>query len=162
MNTIIYPYIPPNRHIRYVSAEHPYMVAAKTCAHEESLDTTMPVGSVVVLDGVVVGRGANGSNYHKTNVCERVLQGVPSGTRYDLCEGCHPKNHSERKAVADALANGYSLVGASLYSWGHWWACESCWSAIIEAGIKDVYFMEKSEVLFNRDHPGNIIGRQFA
>ena len=161
MNTIIYPYIPTNRHILYVPAEHSYIVAAKTCAREESLDTTVPVGSVVVLDGAIVGRGANGSDYHKTNVCERVLQGVPSGTRYDLCEGCHPKNHSERKAIQHALAQGHKLMGASLYSWGHWWACESCWDAIITAGIANVYLMQGSEVLFNKDNPKNVIGRQF-
>lgn len=160
--SITYPYIPKNRHIKYVSAEHPHMVAAKAHAREHSLDTTMPMGSVVVLDGVVLGWGANGSDYHKTHICERVQQGVPTGQRYDLCEGCHPKNHSELRAITNATAKGHQLAGASLYLWGHWWACESCWEAIIAAGITDVFAVEGSERLFNRDHPDNIIGRQFA
>lgn len=161
MNTISYPYLPPDRNFLYVPADHPYMEAAKACAREYSLDTVMPAGSVVVLDGRVLGLGANGSDYHKTRACERVRQGIPTGQRYDLCEGCHPKNHSELRAVADALAKGHKLAGASLYMWGHWWACESCWNAIIAAGIADVYLVEGSEKLFNKKHSDNIIGRQF-
>lgn len=159
--SITYPYIPQNQHIHYVSAEHPHILAAKAYAREHSLDKTMPAGSVVVLDDVMLGWGANGSDYHNTRACERVLQGIPTGQRYDLCEGCHPKNHSELRAVADALAKGHKLAGASLYLWGHWWACESCWNAIIAAGITNVYLVDGSEKLFNKDHPENVIGRQF-
>ncbi len=159
---ITYPYLPPNRSFLYVAAEHPHMVAAKNHAREHSLDATVPTGSVVVVGDMVVGRGANGSTYHEDHGCERVRQGVPTGQRYDLCEGCHPKNHSELRAIADAQAQGHQLAGASLYLWGHWWACQDCWEAIIAAGITDVFLVAGSEKLFNRDHPDNSIGRQFA
>lgn len=52
-------------------------------------------------------------------------------------------------------------ISTDLYLWGHWWFCEPCWNAMIEAGIRDVYLLENSEVLFNKAHPENIIGRQF-
>jgi len=161
MNTILYPYLPPDRVFLYVGSDNPHMLAAKAHAQANSLDATVPTGSVVVVGGTVVGCGANGSDYHKARQCERVRLGVPSGQRYDLCEGCHPKNHSEPRAIADAHTKVKFLQGADLYLWGHWWVCKDCWEAIIAAGIENVYLMEGSEKLFNRDHPDSIIGRQF-
>ena len=154
-----YPYLPEERTILYVPADDAWMLLAREHALARSLDQAVKTGSVVVKDGVVIGRGANGSDYHKTNVCERVKRGIPTGQGYELCEGCHPKNHSEPRAIADALQNGHETGGADLYLWGHWWCCEPCWRAIIEGNIRHVYLMEGSERLFNREHPDNILGR---
>jgi deoxycytidylate deaminase len=101
------------------------------------------------------------SDYHELHGCERIRQGIPTGQGYELCEGCHPKNHSEPSAIADAVSRDEDTRGADLYLWGHWWFCESCWDAMIAAGIRNVYLLEHSEVLFNKAHPGNSIGRQF-
>jgi deoxycytidylate deaminase len=159
---IQYPYIPKGRIIGYVSADNPFMLAAKDVAFRESMDNTVPTGSVIVLNDEIVGAGANGSNYHKTHVCERVKRGIPTGQGYELCEGCSPKNHSEPKAINNARKRVQNLDGASLYLWGHWWCCEPCWNAMIEAGISDIYLMDDSEKLFNKDSPDNIIGQQFT
>ena len=121
----------------------------------------MPGAAVLVKDGRMIGRGANGSDYHELHGCERVKQGIPTGQGYELCEGCHPKNHSEPTAIANAEAHGEDTEAADLYLWGHWWFCEPCWNAIIAAGIREVYLLEGSEVFFNKAHPENIIGRQF-
>lgn len=153
-----YPYLPEGRTILYVPAEDPFMQAAKAEAQEHSLDAVMPTGAVLVRDGEIVGRGANGSAYHTTHECERVKQNIPTGQGYELCEGCHPKNHAERRAVE----NTRDPAGADLYLWGHWWACEPCWEAILSAGVRDVYLMEGSEVLFDKNNPGNIVGKQFT
>src|SRR3989344_441935 len=59
------------------------------------------------------------------------------------------------------VKNGHETIGADLYLWGHWWACQPCWNAIIEAGIENVYLLKDSERLFNKASPDNIIGRQF-
>ena len=158
---ITYPYLPVDRKIQYVSADNEFMKEAKKIAFEKSLDTTMPAGSVLVKDSQVIGRGANGSDYHKSNECERVKQNVPTGQGYELCEGCHPKNHSEPRAVANAQKDGKDIDGADLYLWGHWWCCEPCWKSIIDAGVNNVYLMEGSEVLFNKENPNNIVGKQF-
>ncbi len=160
-SNIKYPYLPKGRTVEYVSVNNEYIQEAKKYARENSLDKTMPTGSVVVKDSAVIGRGANGSDYHQTHECERVKQHIPTGQGYELCEGCHPKNHSEPKAIKNAKDQGNDTNGADLYLWGHWWCCEPCWNAMVEAGIKNVYLMEDSEILFNKENPSNIVGKQF-
>lgn len=157
--TIQYPYLPNDRTICYVPADNLFMVAARAHALEHSLDEAVKTGSVIVKETVVIGWGANGSEYHRTNICERVKRNIPTGQGYELCEGCHPKNHSEPRAIAAAQAAGHDPRGADLYLWGHWWCCEPCWQAIIRAGILDVYLLEGSERLFNKTHPENILGK---
>ncbi|HYE22863.1 MAG TPA: deaminase [Candidatus Paceibacterota bacterium] len=158
MGPISYPYLPEGRSFLYVEEGNPFMAAARNYALAHSMDDAVKTGSVVVVDGVVVGEGANGSDFHKKQECERVKRNVPTGEGYELCEGCHPKNHSEVRAIRAALSKLDSVDGADLYLWGHWWACEPCWSAILDAGIARVYLMEGSERLFNKSHPDNILG----
>lgn len=158
---IKYPYIPAGKTIEYVSPSNEFILAAKKYAQEHSLDTTMPTGSAVVKDRNVIGIAANGSDYHKTHECERVKKNIPTGQGYELCEGCHPKNHSESRAIQNARDNGFDPQGTDLYLWGHWWCCEPCWNSMIEVGINQVYLMEGSEILFNKDAPGNVVGHQF-
>lgn len=155
------PYIPTGRTVLYVPASNQYMLEAKEYARNNSLDKEMPNTSLIVKDGIVIGRGANGSTYHETKGCERVRQNIPTGEGYELCEGCHPKNHGEGRAIKNAQDKGYDISGADLYMWGHWWCCKNCWDTIISAGIKNVYLLEDSEILFNKKDPDNIIGRQF-
>ncbi|HEV7702625.1 MAG TPA: deaminase [Candidatus Paceibacterota bacterium] len=158
---IKYPYLPEGRTILYVPISNPYMAEAKEYARLNSLDKSMPNASIIVKDNKIIGRGTNGSTYHDTHICERVKKNIPTGQGYELCEGCHPKNHGEPKAVKNAKDLGNDTDGADLYMWGHWWCCESCWSAMISAGIKNYYLLENSENLFNRESPDNIIGHQF-
>lgn len=158
---IEYPYMPEGRTILYVPESNPYMQEAKKFALEHSIDDMLKTGSIIVKDGKVVGRGANGSDYHKTHECERVKRGIPTGTGYELCEGCHPKNHGELKAIKNANELGNDTKGADVYLWGHWWCCEPCWKSMIDAGVNNVYLLENSEVLFNNKNPNNILGHQF-
>ncbi len=160
--TISYPYLPTGRTFKYVAEENPYVQEARTYAREHSLDESVQTGSVLVQNGEIIGRGANGSDYHTKHGCERVKRGIPTGHGYELCEGCHPKNHSEPRAIADAVKSGHNTIGADLYLWGHWWCCEPCWNAIIEAGIRDVYLLTGSEILFNKAHSDNVLGKQFG
>lgn len=159
---ISYPFMPHSGTIAYVSADNPYMQAAKAYAQKHSLDKNMPNASVIVHGDKIVGQGANGSNYHETHGCERVRLGIPTGQGYELCEGCSPKNHGEPRAIADAAAHGRDTHGSVLYLWGHWWCCEPCWNAMLAAGIDTVYLLEGSEILFNKQAPDNIVGRQFS
>lgn len=160
-NQIAYPYLPEGRGIKYVADGNRYMFLAKLFARKNSLDKTMPGAAVIVKNGNVIGIGANGSDFHKTHQCQRVLLGCKSGEGYDLCEGCHPKNHSEASAIANAKIGEYETNGADLYLWGHWWLCKDCWDKMITAGIKDVYLLFGSEKFFNKEHSENIVGRQF-
>ncbi|OGN03170.1 MAG: hypothetical protein A2655_03670 [Candidatus Yanofskybacteria bacterium RIFCSPHIGHO2_01_FULL_43_42] len=162
MAEIKYPYLPEGKTIKYVAGTNPCMIIAREIAQRYSLDRIMPGGAIIVRDGRILGRGANGSDHHEKHGCERVRLKCKTGEGYELCEGCHPKNHSEPRAINNAKDRGNDTRGADLYLWGHWWCCRWCWEAMIEAGIKNVYLMEQSEVLFNKDHPDNIVGRQFA
>ena len=162
MPDIKYPYLPEGRTVKYVAEAHPCILIAKEVARRQSLDKVMPTGSIIVRGGEILGRGANGSDYHKTRQCQRVALGCKTGEGYELCEGCHPKNHSEPKAIEDAGSRGNDTRGADLYLWGHWWWCGWCWDAMIKAGIKNVFVIRDSEILFNKEHPDNIVGRQFV
>lgn len=158
---IEYPYLPEGRTIEYVPADNLFMKAARDYAKIHSLDTVMPGAAVIVKDDKIIGMGANGSDYHETHECDRVKLGCKSGEGYELCEGCHPKNHSEPSAIADAVQAGQDTAGADLYLWGHWWCCQPCWETMIDSGINHVYLLEGSEKLFNKEDPDNIVGRQF-
>ncbi len=153
--------MPAGKTILYVPASNEFIQEAKKFAQKNSLDKVMPNSSILVKDGKIIGRGANGSTYHDTHECERVKRGIPTGQGYELCEGCHPKNHGEPKAIKEARDNGEDANGADIYPWGHWWCCEPCWNEMIKAGVKNVYLLEGSEVFFNKQNPDNIIGHQF-
>lgn len=160
-NGFTYPYIPEGRSHEYVPADNPFMVEAREYARQNSIDKTIQTASIIVKDGEIIGRGANGSDYHDKHECERVKQNIPTGQGYELCEGCHPKNHSEPRAIKDARDSGHDPKGADLYLWGHWWCCEPCWNAMQEAGIKTVFLIEDSDILFNKEADDNIVGKQF-
>ena len=158
---IVYPYMPAGPIFGFVDMNDPFMTEAYEYAREFSLDKIMPTASIIVSKGSVIGRGANGSTYHEQYECERVKRGIPTGQGYEVCEGCHPKNHSEVSAIADALEKSKDLEGADVYLWGHWWCCEPCWQAMTQAGIRQVYLLERSHELFNKTHPANIVGQPF-
>lgn len=157
---IQYPYIPEGRVISHVSINNEFMKISRFFARQNSLDKVMPGAAVIVRAGKVLSVGVNGSDYHKKSECQRVILKCKTGEGYELCEGCHPKNHSEAKAIAMAKLNHEDIKGADLYLWGHWWCCEACWKAMIEASIANVYLLKDSEILFNKEHPDNIVGRQ--
>ena len=161
MSQIKYPYLPEGRKIDYVCSLNIFMFLAKEYAKTHSLDKVMPGAAIVARDSIVLGMGANGSDHHEKHGCKRVELGCKTGEGYELCEGCHPKNHSESKAIQAAIANGNNPKGADLYLWGHWWCCKPCWEAIIKADINRVFLLENGEILFNKDHPDNVVGRQF-
>jgi len=157
---ITYPYIPANRDILYVESNNEFMKEAQKVALEQSLDQHQQAGVVIVSKDIILGTGANGSTYHKEYGCERVRRNIPTGQGYELCEGCHPKNHAEQKAIADALQQGGDITQADLYLWGHWWCCQSCWEVMMQSGIKRVFLEEGSEKNYNRDHPENILTKK--
>ncbi|OGY60485.1 MAG: hypothetical protein A3I33_00560 [Candidatus Colwellbacteria bacterium RIFCSPLOWO2_02_FULL_45_11] len=158
---IEYPYIPEGRTILYVRENDRFMLAAKELAKKYRSNLAQPGGVVIVQGEEIIGVGSIGNNPAHIAGCVRVTLNMLTGQGYELCAGCDPKNHSEPSAIRDAVAHGHNTPGADLYLWGHWWCCEPCWDAISKAGIKDIYLMEGSERLFNKNHPDNIVGRQF-
>lgn len=165
MTEIVYPYLPEGRVIDYVATTDKFIGLAKAFARAQSLDKQMPCATVIVKDGLVIGIGANGSIHHEVHGCDRVRRGCKSGEGYDLCEGCNPVSHSEAKAIRNALnldaGSKYNLRDARLYLWGHWYCCKDCWDKMIDVQIGEVCLMHGSQVLFNKEVEGNIVGRQF-
>ena len=154
-----YPYLPEGRTIKYVSLDNGFMREAKIVRDTMSTDLNHSTGAVVVLNGKIVGRGANQSalknkkllDFHKNIFCVRRFLGIPSGEKYWLCPGCSSaRYHGETRAIKNALKNHGSIQGADLYLYGHWWCCKPCWNAMITAGIRDVYLVEGATDLFKR------------
>lgn len=157
-----YPYMPEGRHYLYAPQSDPIMRLAIRYAHKHSLDRTMPTAVIITRNHQPIALGSNGSDFHQTHGCARRDAGSSTGKDYHLCEGCHPKNHSESRAIDAAQENRVDLRNASLYLWGHFGCCRSCWPLIIEADIGDVFLLTDAEVLFNKNHPDNIVGAQFG
>ncbi|MCK5460868.1 hypothetical protein KAI58_02695 [Candidatus Gracilibacteria bacterium] len=125
------------------------MREAQRVAQSFSLDPEHQTGAVLIKKKECLGIGANGSHWHEKHGCERKRLGIATGQGYELCEGCHPKNHAEQKAIRNTLANNGDTKGADLYLWGHWWCCEGCWEAMMAAGIDNVFLVEKANELFS-------------
>lgn len=153
---IAYPYLPAGRIIHYVPESNPFMTLAKKIRNEQSTDQRMPTGSVLVLNGQIIGQAANLATFtsktlislHK-KFCFRRLFKIKTGKMYWVCLGCAKyRNHSEARAIQDAKKKQRATEGADLYLYGHWWCCKPCWDKIIAAGIKSVYLLENSETIF--------------
>ncbi len=147
-----YPYMPADRHLKYAPHDDPFMLAAAEARGERSGDPTYPVGVAVVRDGEVLLTVGNGYNLGKqVHVCPRIVLECPTGTGYDLCTLHDSPGHAEAMAVKVAAEKGIDIVGADVYMYGHWWACEPCWNALIAAGIRDVYVTADAHDRFSRD-----------
>lgn|SRR3990167_2244581 len=168
---IKYPYLPKGKKINYVDASNKYMNAAKKVRDTESTDLAFSTGAVIVKNNKIIGQAGNKAGYtlpfmiklHANGLCFRRMLKIKSGQKYWLCPGCATnKKHAENMAIKDAITKGNQdkLPGADLYLYGHWWCCEPCWNAMINAGIKNVYLLKKSEVLFNLENPDNIIRKK--
>lgn len=148
-----YPYMPSDRHLKYAPVDNEWMQIAGWCRDELSGDSSYPVGVVIVRDGQEISRAGNGFNRGSKlpHVCPRLVLEVPSGTGYDLCHVHDPEGHAEQMAVKVAHDQGIDLTGADAYMYGHWWACEPCWTVLINAGIRDLYVTDDAHVRFARD-----------
>lgn len=128
---------------------HPMMQLAAVVA-ADALDPKQKVGVVLtsVWEGerYVMALGCNGSPYHEEHGCERKRRGCASGVGYELCEGCHPRNHAEAKALR-ALAE-LSRTATEAWMWGHWYACAPCTKILEDAGVETLYLVDDAEKRF--------------
>lgn len=87
------------------------------------------VGAIIVKDNRIISTGYNGK---------------PSGWNdeacSDGCDGCRETIHAEINAIIFAAKNGMSTKDCTLYVTHS--PCQSCCLAIIQAGIKVVFFEE--------------------
>lgn len=142
----------PSLELFYVSEDDGFMQMAQHVRNTKSTDKLHSTGAVVVKDGEVIGEAANQAGFkhpflirlHEKGNCIRKWLKVKSGTRYWLCPGCSKsKDHAETGAAKDAKRRHPDKVkGSTLYLYGHWWCCEPCCNAMINAGIAKVILTE--------------------
>ncbi len=100
--------------------------------------TRRKVGAVLVVNKHIISTGYNGAPRGVTHctpeTCIRARLKIPSGTRQELCIGCH----AEQNAIAQAASIGTPTEGATLYCTHK--PCVYCAKLIINAGIKDVIY----------------------
>jgi len=113
---------------------------------ERSPCTRRKCGTLLVKDEVIVATGYNGSCRGSLNCGEDVLclkdkYGEISYTSYIHC----PAIHGEVNAVINAARSGISTIGTTLYLYSskeyEGEPCIYCRRVLINAGIKDCYFM---------------------
>ncbi len=128
--------------LNYIYNNDEFLQKAKLVMDNESLDPGWPVGLVYVKNKKIISSGANGSTYHNDHICERKRLKIPTGQGYELCEGCHPKNHGETKGINKSIElNTYDELKDSVaYMYGHWWACEPCTTNMLKAKVDTVVF----------------------
>ncbi len=137
--------------IERVKINNAFLQIAKDVAQTLSLDKAHPTGAVLVQNNKIIGFGWNGSAVHEIKgFCERKKRKVPTGTRYDLCGGCDPHFHAERRAIRQATNKNRDLKNASMYLWGHWWCCQTCEKHLIHHGIANVYLAENAKEIFGK------------
>lgn len=118
-------------------------------------------GAVIVKDDQIVSTGYCGAPRKRSNCidlgkCEREVQNVPSGQRYELCRSVH----AEMNALINAARAGVSVLGGTLYLSGADAKtgatiapvpCEMCKRVIINAGIKCVVIRDLNNDLHHID-----------
>ena len=154
MPDIEYPYLPEGKTLKYAPADDLFMVEAAKARETLAGDPMYPVGAVLVKDGRVIGRGGNGFNRGpgQVHICPRIVLDCPSGEGYDLCDLHLAPGHSEVMTLKNTRDAGEDPAGADLYMYGHWWACEPCWTALLEAGVRDVYVLDDAHERFSREN----------
>ncbi len=98
------------------------------------------VGAVIVKDKRILSTGYNGAPVNITHCseagCLRKKLNVPSGEKHELCRGIH----AEQNAIIQAAFHGVSIKEATLYCTNL--PCSICAKMIINAGIKNIYYIE--------------------
>ena len=100
------------------------------------------VGCVVVKDKQVLATGYNGAPCGRRSCidwgfCYRDKKNIASGTEIEKCLSIG--SHAEINSITHAAKHGIAVKGADMFLVGHWFVCEMCKSAIINAGIDKVY-----------------------
>lgn len=115
-----------------------YMKIAKVVS-EWSSCLSRSVGCVITKNNRIVATGYNGApagvkNCKETGICLR--KSSPSGTNLEMCIA----THAEQNALIQAAKMGIAVEGGDIYVTAR--PCTTCIKLIINAGIKNVYYLE--------------------
>ena len=96
------------------------------------------VGCVMVKDRRILSTGYNGAPSGVTHCeeagCRRMLEGIASGERTEMCRGVH----AEQNAIIQGARHGVVLQGATAYITIQ--PCSICTKMMINAGIDEIIF----------------------
>lgn len=112
--------------------------------------TRRKVGALIVKENTIISTGYNGAPRGLPNCsdypdrCYRSKHNIPSGEKLELCYA----QHAEVNALMQSVKSGTDLSGASIYVTT--FPCSSCAKAIIQAGIKHVYYIDNYSHEFTR------------
>jgi dCMP deaminase len=116
-----------------------YFMAIASVVATRSTCLRRKVGAVIVRERQIISTGYNGAPKGVPHCaeagCLRERLGIPSGERHEICRGAH----AEINAIAQAAANGSITAGADMYCTHE--PCSFCTKAMINAGIKRVFFV---------------------
>ena len=97
------------------------------------------VGAVIVKNNQIISTGYNGAPKgmeHCLDIgCMRIQNNIPSGTMHEKCRAVH----AEQNAIIQAASHGANTEGSTMYCTHS--PCILCAKMIINAGIKDVYYL---------------------
>lgn len=113
-------------------------VALRTA--ENSYAIRSKVGAVLVCDNRIIATGWNGTPAGFDNCCEEKYVKGPSSNDIGLKTKA-TVIHAEANAIYFCAKHGISTEGAILYITLS--PCATCALALIQAGIKEVYYLEK-------------------
>lgn len=96
------------------------------------------VGAILINNkNHIISTGFNGAPRHVNHckICLRDKLKIPSGQRHEICMG----SHAELNAIVQAARQGITTDNTILYCTDS--PCAYCAKAIINAGIKEVYYI---------------------
>lgn len=123
--------------------EEYFLDLAKTCSTRSNC-LRAQVGAVIVGDDKKIkATGYNGTpskveSCAERGECFRVVNNIPSGTRYETCRSIHAEQNAIIQAGQDRCQN------ATMYIYGHNFICILCKRFIAQSGIREVY-LKKDE-----------------
>ncbi len=134
------------KHYEYVDASHPFMQEAYKEACKSGCGSRQ-IGAVIVNKKTIIARGHNGRDRVPSS-CPRVIQNLPSGIGYNLCQECVEENHAEADALRNARLMEVDTENGEMYIFGHWWGCEPCLEKVRNAGITKIYLVKEAAEMF--------------
>jgi len=111
-----------------------YFLKIASVVAERSTCRRHHVGAVAVRDKHILATGYNGAAAGLKDClelgCLRDEQGIPSGTRHEICRGIH----AEQNVIIQASLHGVSLEGSTIYATHT--PCNQCAKMLVNAKIK--------------------------
>ncbi|MDJ0913657.1 MAG: cytidine/deoxycytidylate deaminase family protein [Desulfobacterales bacterium] len=117
-----------------------YFMDIASLVAKRSTCTRRSVGAIIVKDKRILATGYNGApsgiRHCEETGCMRHKLKIKSGERHELCRGIH----AEQNAIIQAAYHGVNIKDADLFCTNL--PCSICSKMIINAGIKNIYFLD--------------------